>query len=274
MKPGRAFSLLAGVALLGGIAKFNEMTPAAQAAFLNDAAATAQSWVQGFIVTYSQVTGTASAQQPRTTSAGPQAAAPLSVAGKDGEPPRRVAARGAEPELPPQQGNPLWTLPLKQLSMTRERPIFSPSRRPPPPPTPTFVAPVAVRQPVKPPEPERPTVALLGTIIGASTDDQIGVFLDSATQSVIRLRVGEDHQGWVLRLIKAREATLVKNGEEAVVLQLAAPGDAPLPGLPGVPGAMPGMPAAGLPGLPPGVMPGGVPGGGSTVGTSRRQQRR
>lgn len=41
--------------------------------------------------------------------------------------------------------NPLWAIPLKQLSNTRERPIFSPSRRPPavagPPP------PAAVRVP-------------------------------------------------------------------------------------------------------------------------------
>src|SRR5258708_33146709 len=30
-------------------------------------------------------------------------------------------------------GNPLWAVPLDALSMTRERPLFSPSRRPPPP---------------------------------------------------------------------------------------------------------------------------------------------
>jgi hypothetical protein len=292
MKPGRAFSLLAGVALLGGIAKFNEMTPAAQAALLDAARETAVSWVRGALVTYDQLTGTAAAQQPPAAArqaVAPQAAAPpQGAAGKDGDGPRRVAARGAEPE-PPSTGNPLWSLPLKQLSMTRERPIFSPSRRPPPPPAPAFVAPVAVRTPVKPPEPQRPTVSLLGTIIGA--EDQIGVFLDSATQSIVRLRVGEHHQGWVLRIIKAREVTLVKNDEQPVVLELAAPGGGPLPGLPGTPGNFPGVPSVGapnpalnlppnyqvpgvtVPGLPPGAQA-GVPGG-ATAGNqrNRRQQQ-
>src|SRR4051794_9583272 len=30
-------------------------------------------------------------------------------------------------------GNPLWAIPLKSLSFTRERPLFTPSRRPPAP---------------------------------------------------------------------------------------------------------------------------------------------
>jgi hypothetical protein len=65
--------------------------------------------------------------------------------------PVRTAATSpdAAVERPPPGGNPLWALPLKQLSITRERPIFSPSRRPPPPATPTYVAPVAVRTPQK-----------------------------------------------------------------------------------------------------------------------------
>src|SRR5215831_17659551 len=32
---------------------------------------------------------------------------------------------------PTTRGNPLWAVPLADLSATRERPIFSPSRRPP-----------------------------------------------------------------------------------------------------------------------------------------------
>ena len=50
-------------------------------------------------------------------------------------------------------------------------------------------------------------VSLLGTVIG--TDVQIGVFLEKATNKVVRLRRGED--GWVLRLIKAREVTLYRD---------------------------------------------------------------
>jgi len=130
-------------------------------------------------------------------------------------------ARDAKPAA--SAGNPLSTLPLAELSSTRERPIFSPSRRPPPPPAPAHVAPVAVRAPVKPREPERPTLALVGTIIG--TDVQVGIFLETATKSVVRLRVGEDHEGWVLGLIKAGEATLVKDRAQAI-LSLPPPGDA------------------------------------------------
>jgi len=66
-------------------------------------------------------------------------------------------------------------------------------------------------------------VSLIGTVVG--TDVQIGIFLEQATHNVVRLRLGEDHQGWVLRLVKAREATLVKDVEQTLVLD-PAPGDA------------------------------------------------
>jgi general secretion pathway protein N len=123
--------------------------------------------------------------------------------------------------------NPLWGVPLADLSSTRERPVFSASRRPPPPtpPPPAYVAPARVQPPVKPPEPERPAVSLLGTILG--TDAHIGVFLETATQNIVRLRVGEGHQGWVLRLINVGEVTLVKDGNQVAVLKLPPPGEAP-----------------------------------------------
>jgi general secretion pathway protein N len=138
--------------------------------------------------------------------------------------PPRTAARSpdAAVERPPSSGNPLWALPLKQLSITRDRPIFSPSRRPPPPATPTYVAPVAVRSPPKPVEPERPSITLLGTILGST--ESIGIFFNPATRDVVRLRVGEDHEGWALRSVKTREATLVKD-RERVVLELPPPGE-------------------------------------------------
>jgi hypothetical protein len=40
--------------------------------------------------------------------------------------------KAGEPERAPPSGNPLWAILLKDLSDTRERPIFTPSRRPPP----------------------------------------------------------------------------------------------------------------------------------------------
>lgn len=281
MKPGRVFSFMTGVALLGAIAKFNEMTPAAQASLLGVAAETARttawSWLQNAVVTYHDLAGKMAAdpaaQQPPERPSSP----PPRREGQEGEgappQPQRLMARTAEAEPQPSAGNPLWVLPIKQLSITRDRPIFSPSRRPPPPATPTFVAPVAVRQPVKPAAPERPAVSLLGTIIGI--DDRIGVFLESGTQNIVRLRVGDDHQGWVLRLIKTREVTLVKDHEQVAVLELPPPGEAPtLGGIPITP-AIPGMPPISVPGMPGGVagtLP--VPAGGPPNQRQQPQQAR
>jgi general secretion pathway protein N len=244
MTPGRAFSLLTGIAVLAAIARFNEMTPAAQASLLDGAAATAQSFLHGALATYDAMTGNGT-----TGTAGRQPSGPvpsdLRPPGADGQ----KAADAPQPRGGPHvadaaadSGNPLWALPLTQLSNTRERPIFSPSRRPPP--RPTIVAPVAIQQPVKPPEPARPTVSLLGTIIGTNADDRIAVFLEAGTLNIVRLRIGDDHQGWVLRLVKAREATLVKDSDP-VVLEMPPPGEPPPPGLAGI--GMPAMPPAGVP---------------------------
>jgi hypothetical protein len=143
------------------------------------------------------------------------AASGVTDAGSATSPPASAAAS------PPPSGNPLWTIPLKQLALTRERPIFSPSRRPPPPAVvaPVYAAPVA--RPQKPKEPERPQVSLVGTVAGGS--EGIGVFLEMATRNIVRLRVGEDHEGWVLRSIKGRAVTLEKNSETAL-LELPPPG--------------------------------------------------
>ena len=113
--------------------------------------------------------------------------------------------------------NPLWAIPLSQLSITRDRPIFSPSRRPPPP----AVAPAAVPRVAavpKPREPERPQLTLVGTI--ASDDEGFGIFLDQSTKAVFRLKVGEDYQGWKLRSVQGREAILEKDQQ---VVPLALP---------------------------------------------------
>jgi hypothetical protein len=116
--------------------------------------------------------------------------------------------------------NPLWAIPLTALSGTRDRPIFSASRRPLPP----AVAPAATTQaaaPPKPREPERPKLSLVGTI--ASGDEGFGIFLDQSTSAALRLKVGEDYQGWRLRSVQGREATLEKD-QQAVTLTLPQPG--------------------------------------------------
>jgi hypothetical protein len=116
--------------------------------------------------------------------------------------------------------NPLWGIPLTQLPVTRERPIFSSSRRPPPP----AVAPADVPKVVAVPkssEPERPQLSLVGTIV--SDDERFGIFLDQSTNTVLRLKVDEDYQGWKLRSVQSREATLQKD-QEVVTLPLPQPG--------------------------------------------------
>jgi hypothetical protein len=116
--------------------------------------------------------------------------------------------------------NPLWAIPLTALSGTRDRPIFSSSRRPPAP----AVAPAAVPKVAavpKPREPERPQLSLVGTI--ASGDEGFGIFLDQTTRAALRLKVGEDYQGWKLRSVQGREATLEKD-QQAVTLALPQPG--------------------------------------------------
>ena len=116
--------------------------------------------------------------------------------------------------------NPLWAIPLLQLSATRERPLFAPSRRPPPPVVAYQLASAPPPPPPKPAEPEKPRLSLVGTIAGGA--EGIGVFLDSTTRGVLRLKMGETHEGWVLRAVRRREATLQK-GSQVAVLTLPAP---------------------------------------------------
>ena len=109
-------------------------------------------------------------------------------------------------------GNPLWVIPRESLTATRERPIFRPSRRPPPPAL--AAAPVAPQSP--PPAPEvQPALRLLGVVIGAT--EGFAVFISETTQNIIRLKTGEGHEGWILRSVKAREAVLEKNHRSAVI---------------------------------------------------------
>jgi general secretion pathway protein N len=138
----------------------------------------------------------------------------------------------------PVSGNPLWSVPLSVLTATQERPIFSASRRPPPravagPRIEPVIAPVA-----RPAEPERPTLALIGAVVG--DNDAIAVFVDRTNQGIVRLRAGDSHAGWVLSSVQGREVTLKKD-DQIEVLVLQRPEG---PGSPGIPGVPPLMPAA------------------------------
>src|SRR5262249_24324942 len=114
--------------------------------------------------------------------------------------------------------NPLWTIPLASLSQTRERPLFSPSRRPP-------TSPVVVNPPApvvsapKPAAPDRLRLLLVGTVLG---QQNIALLREENAEIPLRLHAGEDHEGWILRRIARREVTFEK-GNDTAVLALSNP---------------------------------------------------
>jgi len=116
-------------------------------------------------------------------------------------------------------GNPLWAVPLNELSATRERPIFSPSRRPPAPAVATV--PYVPSPPLaKPAAPERPQLSLVGTIAGGK--EGFGIFFDRLANTVLRLKTGDQHKGWILREVRGREAVLEK-GDKTATFSLPVP---------------------------------------------------
>jgi hypothetical protein len=121
----------------------------------------------------------------------------------------------------PLSANPLWAIPLTKLSGTRDRPIFSPSRRPPPPLVASEPAPAPPPPPAQKKEIQPPPLSLVGTI--ASDEESFGIFLDHATKQALRLKVGEDYQGWKLSTIHGRQVTMEKD-QQAAVLTLPPPG--------------------------------------------------
>jgi len=131
-----------------------------------------------------------------------------------GGPHRDAAAQG---------GNPLWMIPLSALTATRDRPLFSVSRRPPalavqaaaPPPAPDSA-------PAAPAPPERPALILIGTIVSPATS--VAMLRDTATQAVMRLREGEEASGWRLKTVKLR-SVVVEKGDQSAILELPKPLD-------------------------------------------------
>jgi hypothetical protein len=124
--------------------------------------------------------------------------------------------RGPDTGAKSRVGNPLLTFPLSALSATRDRPLFSVSRRPP------FVAaPIAALPPkqeaLAPPAPERPLLALIGTIV--SSKASVAILQGSNAESISRLRVGQENDGWRVRGIGIR-SIVVEKGAQSVQLGL------------------------------------------------------
>ena len=103
--------------------------------------------------------------------------------------------------------NPLEAQPLDRLSATRERPLFSPTRRPipPPPPPSPEAAPVAVvAQP--------PNVQLFGIVVD---DEGARAIVRSGAEKVDRVQIGDDIGGWKVAQIEGRRLVLSLDGRFA-----------------------------------------------------------
>jgi hypothetical protein len=151
-----------------------------------------------------------------------------------------LADPGAEATKPPGRsanasplaGNPLWAVPLSALTVTRERPLFSPSRRPPP--AAVVAAPyVAPVEPTQPQEPDHPLLTLVGTVAGET--EGIAIFVDQATNDIVRLKTGQDFSGWRLLSIHGREVNFEKDSRSATLVlppreQQNGPAPDPVPG--------------------------------------------
>ena len=103
--------------------------------------------------------------------------------------------------------NPLEAQSLDRLSATRERPLFSPTRRPtpPPPPPPPEVAAFAV-------VPQPPNLQLFGIVVD---DEGARAIVRSSNEKVDRVQIGDDIGGWKVSQIEGRRLVLSLDGRFA-----------------------------------------------------------
>jgi type II secretory pathway component PulC len=100
--------------------------------------------------------------------------------------------------------NPLAAPSLDRLSATRERPLFTPSRRAAPPPPP-----VASPAPIESVA-ALPQIALVGVVI--SVQGPRAVINDMALNKIVRVRIGDEIDGWIVRQIEERLLVLSRDG--------------------------------------------------------------
>jgi general secretion pathway protein N len=92
-------------------------------------------------------------------------------------------------------------------------------------------APPPSAPPPKPPRVERLQLSLVGTIGG--DQESFGIFVDQTTKTALRLKIGEDYQGWKLRAVQGREVTLERD-QQTTILSLPQPGAGALSSAPGL----------------------------------------
>lgn len=145
---------------------------------------------------------------------------PAPLPRRDEAPAAPPPSQAAKTERPAMRGNPLAAISLDALRQTRERPLFSQSRRPP---VVAELEPPRIAEPLPEPEPaveEPPSLTLVGTVVG--TDRDVAVFFDTAARQIVRLRIGDAEAGWTLRRVDPKTTMLEKDRRE-VTLSLPPP---------------------------------------------------
>jgi hypothetical protein len=121
-------------------------------------------------------------------------------------------------EMPAVSGNPVAEVPLDRLSDTRNRPVFSRSRRPLAPPAPAAVAARVEPQPLPllPP----PGVALFGVVVGPQ--GARAYIATGAADRIIGVRPGDDVSGWTVTTITRSDLVLSRAERSATFTMFSA----------------------------------------------------
>jgi hypothetical protein len=115
------------------------------------------------------------------------------------------AAGPADVQASAALNNPLAARPIALLSDTRDRPLFSPHRRPPPPPAPPPVRAAAPTPPVSP-----PNIVLMAIV----TDDGVPQAVVRTSERAIPAHVGDEIAGWKVTHIEPLRLVLASNDRE------------------------------------------------------------
>ena len=105
--------------------------------------------------------------------------------------------------------NPVAAQSLDQLSTTLDRPLFSPSRRPPAPPPPPVVQ---AAEPPAPPAPP-PNLVLFGVVMDG--EGARAVVRSGADRKLVRAQIGDEIEGWKVSQIEGRKVVLSLDGRFA-----------------------------------------------------------
>jgi general secretion pathway protein N len=115
--------------------------------------------------------------------------------------------------IPAVFGNPVAQVPLGSLSDTRNRPLFSQSRRPPAPPPPARSTMARVEHTSPQPTLSPPGVALYGIVVGAQ--GARAFIATGAAERIIGVRPGDDVSGWTVSAITERRLVLSRADRSA-----------------------------------------------------------